>query len=132
MTTFVDTSAFMTVVDLDELNHGRARRIWEELVAGEEVLVCTNYVVVETVALLQRRIGMLAVKTFTDDILPLIVIEWVDERLHGTGATALLIANRRQLSLVDCVSFEIMRRLGIRSVFTFDSHFREQGFDCLQ
>ncbi len=40
----------------------------------------------------------------------------------------LLIAARRQLSLVDCASFDAMRRLGITTVFTFDKHFAEQGF----
>ena len=38
---------------------------------------------------------------------------------------------RRQLSLVDCASFDIMRRLGLRDVFAFDPHFAEQGFRCL-
>jgi predicted nucleic acid-binding protein len=45
--------------------------------------------------------------------------------------SALLTANRRQLSLVDCVSFEMMRRLGIKTAFTYDRHFSEQGFECL-
>jgi predicted nucleic acid-binding protein len=32
---------------------------------------------------------------------------------------------------VDCVSFEVMRRLGIRRAFTLDEHFREQGFEVV-
>jgi uncharacterized protein len=42
-----------------------------------------------------------------------------------------LAAARRNLSLVDCVSFELMRRLGIRRVFCFDPHFAEQGFELV-
>lgn len=42
-----------------------------------------------------------------------------------------LTANRRQLSLVDCSAFETMRRLDIETVFTFDEHFREQGFNVI-
>ena len=37
---------------------------------------------------------------------------------------------RRQLSLVDCISFDVMHRHGIRWAFAFDSHFKEQGFVC--
>jgi predicted nucleic acid-binding protein len=44
---------------------------------------------------------------------------------------AVLAATRKKLSLVDCASFQTMRELGVRSVFCFDSHFREQGFDAL-
>jgi len=39
-----------------------------------------------------------------------------------------LAANRRQLSLVDCVSFAAMRESGIEHYFAFDEHFDEQGF----
>ena len=41
---------------------------------------------------------------------------------------ALLAASRRKVSLVDCMSFEVMRRYGIRSAFAFDPHFSEQDF----
>jgi predicted nucleic acid-binding protein len=40
----------------------------------------------------------------------------------------LLAANRLNLSLVDCTSFEIMRQTRLEKVFTFDPHFSEQGF----
>ena len=47
---------------------------------------------------------------------------------HDAGVSAALTASRKKLSVVDCVSFETMRRLGIRSAFCFDAHFAEQGF----
>jgi predicted nucleic acid-binding protein len=37
-------------------------------------------------------------------------------------------ARRRDLSLVDCVSFEVMRRNGITRAFAVDRHFQELGF----
>ncbi|MBI5232956.1 MAG: ribbon-helix-helix protein, CopG family [Deltaproteobacteria bacterium] len=72
-----------------------------------------------------------AVRTFNDDVLPLRNIEWVDETIHNAGVSALNVASRRKFSLVDCVSFEAMRRLGIKTVFAFDQHFKEQGFQCM-
>jgi len=36
------------------------------------------------------------------------------------------------LSLVDCVSFEVMRRIGMNRVFCFDPHFEEHGFEVLK
>ena len=32
------------------------------------------------------------------------------------------------LYVINCVSFEVMRTLEITTVFTFDPHFKEQGF----
>ena len=131
MISFIATSAFLAVLNARDLNYQRARSVWEDLIARGDSLICSNYVLVETLAVIQNRLGMEAVKILNEDVLPVLSVRWVDEPLHSAALSALLIANRRQLSLVDCVSFEMMRRLGIRTVFTFDSHFHEQGFDCL-
>jgi predicted nucleic acid-binding protein len=131
MSVFVDTSAFFAVLDADDGNHDAARQVWEDLLTQEVVLVCSNYVLVETLALVQRRLGIPAVRTFQEDIMPVLNVEWIDESIHQVGIAGVLAAARSELSPVDCVSFEIMRRLGIKAAFVFDHHFEEQGFECL-
>lgn len=131
MRVFIDTSAFLSVLDSDDRNHPRARATWVEMVSSEARLITNNYVLVETFALLQHRIGMEAVRAFADDVLPLVNTDWVNEPAHHSGVSALLTASRRRLSLVDLVSFESMRRLGIKTAFAFDGHFSEHGFDCI-
>jgi predicted nucleic acid-binding protein len=128
MNVFVDTSALLAVLDADDQNHAAAKMSWESLISSGTDLVCTNYVLVETFALVQNRLGMEAVRTLQEDIVPLLQIEWIDAQSHNHGVAALLTAARRQLSLVDCASFDAMRRLGITTAFAFDRHFAEQGF----
>lgn len=128
---YIDTSALLAILDADDKNHVKAKQQWTDLVLAEATLVCSDYVLVESLALIQHRIGLMAVKVFHEDIFPLLTVEWVDESIYQSGITSVLIAARRDLSLVDCISFEVMRRLGIQSVFTFDKHFKEQGFLCL-
>ena len=128
MRTFVDTSAFLAVLDADDARHARASRVWRDLVDGEDILLTTSYVLVETFALVQARLGLEATRLLNDDVVPILHVTWVDEELHRAAMTALLIAQRRDLSLVDCVSFEAMRRLGAERAFAFDPHFRRQGF----
>ena len=129
MTAFIDTSALYAVLDADDRQHSSAKQIWKALLNEGTPLVTSNYVIIETTALIQNRLGMDAVRTFYQDILPVIRLEWVNDTTHQAGVTSLLTAARRQLSLVDCVSFELMRRLSIRRAFAFDEHFTEQGFD---
>ena len=50
------------------------------------------------------------------------------EEQHRAGMEAVLAAARKRLSLVDCMSFQVMRRRGLSTAFCFDSHFQEQGF----
>jgi predicted nucleic acid-binding protein len=131
MIIFVDTSAFYALLDRDDINHRKAKKIWDDLVSPETTLITNNYVLLESFAVIQNRLGMESVRVFQEDILPIIEIKWIDESIHGLGVSALLAAAKRNLSLVDCVSFEIMRTLGIKTVFAFDPHFAEQGFKCV-
>lgn len=71
MTVFLDTSAVLAVLDADDQFHAPARDVWNDLVERAETMVCTSYVLVETFALVQSRLGMDAVRVLVDDILPL-------------------------------------------------------------
>jgi predicted nucleic acid-binding protein len=128
MTVFVDTSAFYAVFDRDDANHRAAKEVWTRLLREGTPLFTSNYVLLETTALLQHRLGVVAVRSFHEDVAPLLRIEWVTAELHRAGVEAVLTAARKKLSLVDCVSFQSMRQLGIRTAFCFDAHFGEQGF----
>ena len=75
---FVDTSAFYAVLDRDDARHARAKRAWHKLLeGGEHAAITTNYVVVETVAIAQNRLGVQAVRTFVDDVLAPVSVEFV-------------------------------------------------------
>ncbi len=131
MTIFIDTSAFLAGIAQNDINHQRARKIWNRLLTEDNPLVTTNYVLLESIALMQKRIGLNAVREFQDSLLPLLNIEWIDKSIHKIGIASLLTVSRRRLSLVDCVSFEVMRKLSIKTAFAFDPHFKEQGFNTI-
>ncbi len=131
MNIFVDTSAFYALLDGGDVHHKRAKKGWGEVLKTENNLITTNYVLVESFALIQNRLGMDALKGFQNDVLPLIGVEWVGENVHAKAVSALLAASKKSLSLVDCVSFEVIRGLGISKVLCFDPHFSEQGFSLI-
>jgi uncharacterized protein len=129
MSVFADTSGLYAVLDRNDANHSKANSAWADWLSNRQKLLTNNYVVLETVSLIQNRMGLAAVRTFHEDILPVLHIDWVSEEQHRAGFEAVLAASRRKLSLVDCVSFQTMRHNGLRIAFCFDSHFREQGFE---
>jgi len=131
MRVFVDTSALYSYVDRDDDQHERVLRAWDGIEQADVLQVTSTYVLTEASAIIQGRLGMTAVQDFLAGIVPVLGIEWVDRETHDAAVAALLSANRRDLSLVDCVSFEVMRRLGIRRAFAVDEHFREQGFEVV-
>jgi predicted nucleic acid-binding protein len=126
--TFVDTSAIYAILDRNDANHEAAKACWFALLDSSDPLITTNYIVVESCALAQSRLGVDAVRAIQDDLLPVMEIVWIDQATHSLAMAALLAAQRRKLSLVDCVSFAVMRLKGAQAAFAFDHHFAEERY----
>jgi predicted nucleic acid-binding protein len=131
MSVFIDTSGLLSVLDKADESHTHAVESWTEILLSDESLVTTNYIILEMFALAQHRFGMKALKLLQEDVLPALQVEWIDAAVHAAAVGILFAASRRKLSLVDCVSFETMRLLKIKTAFTLDKHFKEQGFICI-
>ncbi len=128
----VDTSALVAALNVGDEHHGRAVMAWTRLLEGiksREYSGVTHYgVVMEANALVQRRLGMDAVRELHDGLLAALDLEWVDRTLHRAAVSAMLAAGHRRVSLVDWTSFELMRAKRIRYALAFDSDFERRGF----
>lgn len=131
MSAFADTSAFYALLVRTDEAHGPVRAAFAACLEARRPLWTTSFVIVETMALLQHRIGLDAARDFDDDVLPAVRVRWVDEHLYRLGVDRLRREDRRQISLVDCVSFEFMVYQGIDAALAVDPHFAEAGFRVL-
>ena len=129
---FLDTSAFFALLDAEQRFHDDAKRTWDRLLAGvrggQQRLLTHHAIIVESSVLTARRLGIQAVRHLHDGLLPVAEVVWIDEKLHRRATAAMFAAGRRQVSLVDWLSFEVMRDRRIRHAFTYDGDFKEQGF----
>lgn len=131
MVVFVDTSALLSLLDEAQPEHSRAVRIWGEVIDRRATLLTTDYVRLETWALLQRRLGLAAVQKLNDGIFPVLDLHHVTEPQFATAKSLVLASGRKALSLVDAASFVVMRAESVEHAFAFDRHFREHGFKLL-
>lgn len=125
---FLDTSGFYAFLDRNDPFHGEARRLLLEARDRQWILFTSSYVVHESWALIQARLGWDAVEDWLTFLLARCEIVWVDERLHERGAARARQARQRRLSLTDCVSFEVMLSKNCRECIADDAHFPENGF----
>ena len=131
MRVLLDTSALIAMMDEGDPMHSQTCHAWRDLVAGAAQPVVTTLTLAEVLAVLPRRFGMGAASVFCDRHLPLMELHTVETPVLLTAVDTWLAAQRRSLSLVDVVSFVVMRREGITQAFTIDPHFAEQGFQCV-
>ena len=132
MSVYIDTSAFLAICNADDSRHEAAKRAWRGLIERRETIVTTNYTIVETASLLHGRHGIPALRYFVEDMLAMVMIEWISPEMHSVALSAVLSASGKQSpSLVDCAGFEAIRKGGIRDVFAYDKHFADRGFNLI-
>lgn len=123
----VDTSGLLALLISNDVHHREAVRAFNALRERRARLVTNSYVLVETCALLDRRVGRDATRRFREGFEPLLDLIWVQREQHEAGLD-LLLESARSVSLVDAVSFTVARSLGILDVFAYDRNFTDAGF----
>jgi predicted nucleic acid-binding protein len=58
----------------------------------------------------------------------LLNVHWVTQDEHLSAVEMLERRSRRNLSLVDCVSFVVMREHGVTTALAYDADFEREGF----
>lgn len=131
MKAFVDTSALYALMIPEDAHHHAAQGCFEQLQVAGATLVSTNYILLECASLLQRRQGFEAARAFLTQTTKLLDILWIDRAQHEHAVVLWSKSERRALSLVDCVSFWVMRDQGFHYAIAFDAHFKDAGFTVL-
>jgi uncharacterized protein len=126
VTVFVDTSAVIAHLDAEDRRHAEASATLDWL-RGAATLVTTNYVEVECLAVCRRRLGREAAIVLVDELMPVLEVIWVTPQIHAV-AIAAYRSGRNATSLVDEVSFAVMRSRGISEAFAYDGDFDREGF----
>ena len=132
MIVFADTSGLFAFLVQDDYMHVRAKAVFQSFAEDSTQLLTSSYVLVETTALLQRRVGVDAVLEFHNKIQPLLDVIWVDDHWHEKAINRLIALNQKKVSLVDCLSFIIMEAREINTAFSFDKHFEKNGFSLVK
>lgn len=127
---FLDTSAIYALADKADKNHERAKEIFQNLLHSREELLIHNYIIVESQALIQHRLGFLQARVFLHEAEQFTII-WVDLLLHNQAGEYFARHGKKNLSFVDCVSFILMHQEHIKQAFAFDADFTKAGFELL-
>lgn len=122
--TFVDTGAWAALFAPQDPLHDVAA---DWMLANEDLLVTTDYVVDEVLTLLKARFGIPVAldagqALWSETLATLVYLD------HRDIAEAWRIFQRytdKDWSFTDCSSYAVMRRLGIPAAFTFDRHFSQ-------
>jgi uncharacterized protein len=130
---FVDTSGFYALLVKDDRMHARAGELLERAAKSSGRFVTTDYVLDETATLLNARGHGRLAEAFFQTVFAsrACQIEWMDPDRFAQTRQFFLKHHDKSWSFTDCVSFLVMRDLGLRDALTTDAHFRQAGFNPL-
>ena len=127
---FVDTSAFIALLDPRDDCHLQAVHIEQALSSRAVRLVTTNFVLDETYTGLRSKIQHSAILRFRDSIRQSqrLSVVHITEALEDQAWEIFARYDDKDFSFTDCTSFAVMRQLGTATAFAFDEHFEQFGF----
>ena len=125
----VDTSAVFALLDRSDVNHPAARDTLERLRRGRTEPLLTNFIVAESHALALSRLGAeIARRWLLTNVWP---VERVSEDDESKARVIVARYVDKAFSYTDATSFAVMERLGLKTAFAFDPHFRQYGFQLV-
>lgn len=128
---FLDTVGLLALWDGSDQWHASAEKAFGRLKVGRRPLVTTTYVLLECGNAAARRPYRLAVDRLWANLETAGgLVQPTKEDLAAAWA-AYRGGNAESPGIVDCVSFTVMRRLGLSEAYTNDRHFRDAGFSPL-
>jgi len=129
---FVDTAGWGHLVDPTQEFHKQASILYRSFRRQGSRLVTTNYILAELVALLMSplRLPRAKIIAFVAALKssPYVDILHVDATLDAQSWQLLVERSDKDWSLVDCSSFVIMQKVGLREALTTDRNFEQAGF----
>jgi uncharacterized protein len=128
--TFVDTSALYALADRADPRHAEAVRLFDALLADGETLLIHNYILLEAMTLVQHRLGVRPAVQLAQSSVGFEIV-WVERALHEEAVRQLGRSPRRRGSLVDRVSFLVMKQRKVSRAFAFDPDFAAEGFELV-
>ncbi len=115
---FVDTSAFIALLDADDPRQEKVRVAFAD--HEDDELVTHGYVVAESLAVARRRFGVAATITLLEDVLPSIELLPVDAGLHADAQRTYRASLPSATSFVDQVSRAVMARDALATALALD------------
>lgn len=133
MQVFVDTGAWKALYDKDDALHDLAVQTSLNLKAQKAAFVTSNFICDETITLLRVKTGHEPATKFGDNLWGsrIINIVHVAREIENQAWEIFKKYSDKSFSFTDCTSFVVMQQLEITQAFTFDSHFRQFGFQTL-
>jgi predicted nucleic acid-binding protein len=136
MTVFIDTSAWIAIVDKDQRYHDSAQEYFKHLLEKNAKIITNNIVIDEAITWLKENKGSEVASSFLSIIDESVItinlrVDWISRRVRKLSLNQYLKSKDTMLQLSDNYKLETLRRKNADLVFTYNDSFRGFGFPVM-
>ncbi|HLA85870.1 MAG TPA: PIN domain-containing protein [Thermoguttaceae bacterium] len=128
---FLDTVGLLALWNAGDQWHSAAEVAFATIGQTRAALTTTSFVLLECANAAARRPYRQSVERLRERLESSQMLVFPTDDDWRQAWTVYRQGDSSQPGVVDCVSFAVMRRLGITRAFTNDRHFQEAGFETL-
>lgn len=131
---YMDTSALIAFFNPKDKNHKVAKSFFKEMALEGNWFIIGRPVLLEFLSGASKRVGKRKAIVMKEKLLTSKFVEVVkesDDDWNTAWECFEKYQDKNGIDMFDCLSFSIMKRLGIKKVFTFDRDFAIAGFVIL-
>lgn len=127
---FVDTSFWCALYDSRDINHQKAKKLWEKAALKPLKIFISEYIFDETVTLVRRRISHYNAVELGESLLnsKIVVLLELHKEIREKAWKIFKKFSDKEFSFTDCSSFALMESYGLKKALSFDRHFEQMGF----
>ncbi|CAD5919562.1 type II toxin-antitoxin system VapC family toxin [Planktothrix agardhii] len=127
---FVDTSAWIALLNIDDIWHEKACQIRLKLLKQNYIFVTSQFILLEVGDALCSPLARQNTADFIKNLgnIKSTRVISIREDLLDLGLALYESRQDKDWGLTDCISFVIMQRENITEAFTTDKHFEQAGF----
>jgi len=126
---FIDSSALIALHNASDKLHSKALSIVESLDSTETLPVISLNIILESITVISQKVGKKEALSALADLRSgrYKIIE-IDDKIISLAENIFSKEKSKNISYSDCLSFSIMKTNNYSWCFSFDAHFKKQGF----
>ncbi len=127
---FVDTVAWIALLDGSDSLHTRATKVLDDLSENKSRLITTEFVLLELGDGFSAAGKREKALKFIEELRNLEILRIIpaSQELLSQGWELYIKRRDKNWQVTDCISFVVMKEEGISTAFTSDQHFEQSGF----
>lgn len=126
---FIDTDAFVALTDKNDPNHEKARKINVYLEETKASVYTSNFVFGEAVTVISQNVNHDMASVFGNKIAQSEINIIDANRQHSRNAfDRFTSAQSKNVRFTDYINMVLMDELNIKHIFSFDKHYKQEGY----